>query len=139
MAYELKTKPTKVTVTKFLADQSEERKKECKAIIALMKRVTKQPAKMWGPSIVGFGKFHYEYASGHEGDMPEAAFAARKANLVVYVTQGFDGQQELLARLGKHKASRGCLYINKLADVDLEALEGLVRLSWEGMRAKYPG
>ena len=129
MAYELKTKPTKVTVTKFLADQSEERKKECKAIIALMKRVTKQPAKMWGPSIVGFGKFHYEYASGHEGDMCIAGFSPRKTALTFYVVPGFEKYGDLMKRLGKYKTGKSCLYVKKLTDIDLGVLERLIAAS----------
>ena len=93
---------------------------------------------MWGASIVGYGRIHYKYETGHEGDMPEAGFAARKGNLVVYIMQGFERQAELLARLGKHKASKGCLYINKLADVDLKVLEEIAASNMKSARKKYP-
>jgi hypothetical protein len=111
---------------------------DAKALDRMMRRVTGKGPTMWGASIIGYGKVHYKYDSGHEGDMPEAGFAARKANLVVYVTEGFDGQRDLLARLGKHKATKGCLYINKLADVDLKILEEIAARCVRYVRKKYP-
>ena len=102
-----------------------------------MRRVTGEPAKMWGPSIIGFGQYHYRYDSGHEGDMCLIGFSPRKANLVLYVLPGFEGQADMLARLGKHKHGKGCLYINKLADVDLAVLEELAAASFKHMKAKH--
>jgi hypothetical protein len=139
MAYELKTKPTKVAVTKFLADQSAERKKECKTIIALMKRVTKESPKMWGPSIIGFGTYHYKYASGHEGDMCITGFSPRKAALTLYVMPGFERRHgDLMKKLGKYKAGKSCLYVKRLSDIDLGVLEKLIAASVkEGKATKW--
>ena len=92
---------------------------------------------MWGPSIVGFGSVHYKYDSGREGDMGLTGFSPRKANLTLYITDGFDKYGDLLARLGKHKTSVSCLYINKLADVDQDVLRELVRRSVEHTRATH--
>jgi len=93
---------------------------------------------MWGPSIVGFGSYHYEYASGHEGDTALAAFAARGRELVVYTAADFEGRDALLVRLGKHKTGRVCVYIRRLADVDLEVLETLVASSVAETKRRYP-
>ena len=137
---ELKTKPTGASVADFIAGiDGEERRADCHALAELMSRVTGAEPAMWGPSIVGFGSYHYRYASGREGDWMLAGFAPRKRQLVVYVMAGFQGALELMARLGRHKASSGsCLYIKRLADVDLEVLEELVRGSVEHLRATYP-
>lgn len=135
MAYELKTKPTKVTVTKFLEDQSAERKKECREIIALMKRVTKAQPTMWGPSIIGFGTYHYKYASGHEGDMCIAGFSPRKNALTLYVMPGFEKYGDLMKKLGKYKAGKSCLYVKKLSDIDLGVLEKLITASVKRAKA----
>ena len=139
----VKTEPAMRPKNTSVAEHLEEiepaaKRDDAKALDRMMRRVTGKTPVMWGPAIVGYGKVHYKYDSGHEGDMPEAAFAARKANLVVYVTQGFDGQQELRARLGKHKASKGCLYINKLADVDTKVLEEIAASCVRYVRKKYP-
>jgi len=93
---------------------------------------------MWGTSIVGFGSYHYRYASGHEGDSCLAGFSSRKGDISIYVTAGFEGQEPLLANLGKHKAGKVCLYVKRLADVDLELLESLVEGSVAEMRRRYP-
>lgn len=124
---ETKTKPTDAGVDAFL-DGIEHplRRSDGKAMRALMERVTGEPAVMWGPSIVGFGSYHYRYASGHEGDSPRVGFSPRSANLVLYVG-GFPEYEGLLARLGKHKSSKACLYLGKLADVDPAVLEEIVR------------
>ena len=124
---ETKTKPTEVSADKFLdAVAHPVRRADGKALRAMMERATGEPATMWGPSIVGFGSYHYRYASGHEGDAPRVGFSPRSANLVLYVG-GFPEYDALLARLGRHKRSRACLYLNKLADVDLGVLEEIVR------------
>jgi hypothetical protein len=93
---------------------------------------------MWGPSIVGFGSYHYKYASGHEGDSALAAFAVRGRELVVYIMAGFEGRDDLLARLGKHKTGKVCVYIRRLADVDLQVLETLIAESAADTKRRYP-
>jgi hypothetical protein len=137
---ELKTKKTAASVKDFLNRVPDERKrKDSFAILKLMQEVTGTRPAMWGPSIVGFGKYHYKYASGREGDMPLAGFSPRKQALTLYITAGFDGYGELLRKLGKYKTGKVCLYINKLEDVDLATLKEMVRRSVEHMARKYPG
>ncbi|HKX92102.1 MAG TPA: DUF1801 domain-containing protein [Sphingomicrobium sp.] len=127
---DIKTKATDASVHAFLdAVPNPRRRADGKALRALMARITGAPAVMWGPSIVGFGAYHYRYASGHEGDMCRTGFSPRSAHLVLYVG-GFPEYEGLLARLGKHKRSTACLYLNKLADVDLGILEEIVRRTW---------
>lgn len=140
---DLKTKATAVSPAEFLAAVPDARRRDEAAVIdALHRRVTGLEPKMWGPTIVGYGSYDYKYDSGREGTMCRAGFSPRKANLVLYLMGNYvDRQAEadaLFARLGKHKTGASCLYINKLADVDLEALEGLVQLSWDVMNARYP-
>ena len=135
---ELKTKQTEASVSAFLDSvENETRRKDGHAVLEMMSRITGEPAKMWGPSIIGFGQYHYRYDSGHEGDMCLLGFSPRKANLVLYVLPGFEGQEDMLARLGKHKHGKGCLYINKLADVDTAVLEELMAASFKHMKAKH--
>ena len=127
---EIKTRPTAVSVDAFLDGVGHPgRRADGKAVRAMMERVTGQPAVMWGPSIVGFGTYHYRYASGHEGDMCRVGFSPRSANLVLY-TGGFPDYEALLAKLGKHKRSKACLYLTKLADVDMDVLEEIVRRTY---------
>jgi len=127
---EIKTRPTEVTVAEFLDGVKHPvRRADGQAVCEMMERITGEPAVMWGPSIVGFGAYHYRYASGHEGDMCRVGFSPRSANLVLYVG-GFPEYEGMLARLGKHKTSKACLYINKLADVDQAVLEEIVRRSF---------
>jgi hypothetical protein len=127
---ETKTRPTDVSVDAFLDGVAHPvRRADGKALREMMERVTGEPATMWGPSIVGFGSYHYRYASGHEGDSPRVGFSPRSANLVLYVG-GFPEYEALLARLGKHKGSKACLYLGKLADVDTQALEEIVRRTY---------
>lgn len=127
---ETKTKPTDVSVDAFLeAVEHPVRRADGQAIRAMMERITGQTAVMWGPTIVGFGTYHYRYDSGHEGDMCRVGFSPRSANLVLY-TGGFPEYAALLERLGKHKLSKACLYLNKLADVDLAVLEEIVARSY---------
>jgi len=127
---ENKTRPTQASVDAFLdAVDNPVRRSDGKSVRAMMERVSGEPATMWGPSIVGFGSCHYRYSSGREGDTPRIGFSPRKANLVLYVG-GFPGYEALLARLGKHKSSTACLYLNKLADVDLGVLEEIARRSY---------
>ena len=128
---EIKTRPTEVTADEFLDNVKHPvRRADGQAVRALMERVTGQPATMWGPSIVGFGRYHYRYASGHEGDMCRVGFSPRSANLVLYVG-GFPEYEEMLEKLGKHKRAKSCLYVNRLTDVDQAVLEEIVRRSFQ--------
>ena len=125
-------------MTEFLKGvEPDRRRKDAKAVLELIKRVTGEKAVMWGPSIVGFGEYHYRYDSGREGDFLMVGFSPRKANLVLYIMPGFSGYDALMAKLGKHKTGKSCLYINTLDDVDLGVLEELVSTSYAAMRAKY--
>lgn len=135
----IKTKPTEVSVSDFLEKvETEQVRDDCRAIIKLMKKVTGSPAKMWGPSIIGFGQYHYKYESGHEGDMCITGFSPRKGNLTLYVISGFPGQDALLKKLGKHKSSVACLYIKKLEDIDMAVLEKIIKGSIDYVKKKYP-
>jgi hypothetical protein len=134
-----KTKPTKLSVAAFvdaLADRT--RRADAKTLVKLMQSASGEKPKMWGPSIIGFGSYHYTYESGREGDMPLVCFSPRKAATVLYNMTGFSGSEALLAKLGKHTKGGGCLYIKKLADVDQKVLEALVVKSFAAMRARYP-
>lgn len=135
-----KTKPTNVSPERHLAAaaSNEEQLKDAQTLVALMRRVTKQEPKMWGPTIVGFGSYHYKYASGHEGDSALAAFAVRGNELVVYTEAEFEGRAELLAKLGKHRTGKVCVYIRRLSDVDLKVLETLVVRSVAQTKRRYP-
>ncbi len=136
MTYELKTKETDVDVIAFLnAVPNERKREESFALLKLMEEVTGEPAKMWGPTIVGFGKYHYKYATGHEGDMALTGFSPRKQNFSIYITSGFEQFDDLLARLGKHKFGKSCLYVNKLADIDQNVLREMVRRSVDHTKA----
>ena len=128
---EIKTRATEVAVDDFLdAVAHPVRRADGRALREMMERVTGAPAVMWGPSIVGFGRYHYRYDSGHQGDMCRIGFSPRSANLVLYVG-GFAEYEALLAGLGKHKRSKACLYLNKLADIDLAVLEEIARRSYQ--------
>ncbi len=136
---ETKTKPTGASVDAYLASRaSPEQLADCTAIMAMCKRVTKQQPYMWGPSIVGYGSYTYRYESGHSGDAPLAGFAVRSRELVVYLSCEDSGQAELLARLGKHKMTKCCLYIKRLADLDPKVLEALIAGSVAETRRRYP-
>jgi Domain of unknown function (DU1801) len=135
----LKTKPTQVSAESHIAAISnEEQRSDARTLVALMRRVTKQEPKMWGPSIVGFGSYHYKYASGHEGDSALGAFAVRGRELVVYIAEDFEGRDVLLAKLGKHKIGKVCVYMRRLANVDLKVLETLVARSIADTKRRYP-
>ncbi|MCW4461665.1 DUF1801 domain-containing protein [Sphingomonas sp. BT-65] len=136
---EIKTKPTEISAAEFIdAVENPIRREEAKAVCAMMERVTGEPPRMWGPSIVGFGSYHYKYDSGHEGTMCRLGFSPRKAQLVLYVLTGAAGEDQQLAKLGKHKTGKSCLYINKLAEVDMAVLEDMVRDTLAYMDEKYP-
>ncbi len=135
MAAGNKTQPSKASVADFLKGvEPEVRPADAKVLDGLIRRVTGAGPALWGPSIVGYGRAIYRYASGREGEWFLAGFAPRKANLVLYVMSGFDGESQLMARLGKHSHGKSCLYINALADVDLAVLEELVARSAAFMR-----
>ena len=136
---EAKTKPTPVNPRDFInAVEHPVRRADGLVLLDLLERLSGEPAAMWGPSIVGFGHYHYRYESGREGDMCRIGFSPRKAELVLYLVDGFDGHADLLARLGKHRTGVSCLYIKKLADVDMGVVEALITASLAYMDAKYP-
>ena len=136
---ETKTKPTGVSVDAYLASKaSPEQLADCKSLMALCERVTKQPPKMWGPSIVGFGSYTYRYESGHSGQTCLTGFAVRGKDLVVYVMAENPVQIDLLAKLGKHKMGKSCLYFKRLADLDVEVLEALIAESVAEVQRRYP-
>jgi hypothetical protein len=128
---ELKTKPTKVSVEKFIKRVPDAQTREdCFTILKLMKEATSEEPKMWGPSIIGFGSYHYKYATGREGDMPIVGFSPRKQNLTLYVLwYGFEEHADLFKKLGKHTTSKSCLYIKRLSDVDLPTLKKIIKVS----------
>ncbi len=126
---ELKTKPNDASVEAFLNAQPAGRREDCIALLHLMERITGAPAKMWGPAIVGFGSYHYKYASGQEGDWFVTGFSPRKQNLTLYIMSYLEQYPDLMARLGKFKTGKACLYIKQLADVDPVVLEALIRAS----------
>ena len=139
MAVEQKTKPTTLSVADFIAAvEDPKRRADAEAAGALLAEATGEPPVMWGPSIIGFGAYHYRYASGHEGDAPLVGFSPRKANLVFYLYCD-EGRDDLLARLGKHKSGKGCVYVNRLSDIDPAVLKEMAVASAKQMRAKYPG
>ncbi|NUM78727.1 DUF1801 domain-containing protein [candidate division KSB1 bacterium] len=124
---ELKTKVNEQSVTKFLNSITDkQRRQECLTVLEMMKKATKTEPKMWGSSIVGFGTYHYVYASGREGDWFLTGFSPRKQNLTLYLMGGLSAHEALLQKLGKHKTGKGCLYVNKLEDLDLPTLRKLI-------------
>jgi predicted Zn-dependent peptidase len=132
-----KTTLTGASVPKYIASITDDgRRADCRALIKLMTAVTRKPPKMWGPSIVGFGQYHYKYESGREGDICLAGFASRKADLTIYVMTR--SQEELLARLGKHRASKACIYVKRLSDVDTAVLKKLIATSVAAIKRLYP-
>jgi len=136
---ENKTKPTGASVDDYLAARaSAEQRADCKRLIALLKKLTRKPPHMWGPSIVGFGSYRYTYASGRTGEAPLVGFAIRGRKLVVYVLAESAEQKALLARLGPHEIGKVCLYVKRLADLDLAVLEQLVRNSIAEVKRLYP-
>ena len=132
-----KTLPTAVTVDSFLNTITDESiKADCREIAGIMQDVTKQDPVMWGPSIIGFGKYHYKYESGHEGDSCIIGFSPRKQNITLYVMVGLKALEPLLEKLGKHKTGKGCLYIKKLDDVDRGILKELISTAYTQLKNK---
>lgn len=127
---DIKTKQNDASVTAFLDGLADEkRRQDSYVVLDMMRKITGLEPNMWGDAIIGFGRQHYKYASGREGDMPLVGFSPRKQNLTLYIEMGFDGLQSLLDRLGKHKTGKVCLYINRLADVDRAVLEEIITRS----------
>ena len=136
---ETKTKPTKISVREFIAGvQTDTRREDAKILLKLFAKATGWKAQMWGPAIIGFGAYHYTYDTGHSGSICAVGFSPRKANLVIYVFD-FPGKAELLKKLGKHKGGlKQCLYINKLADVDLAVLEKILKAGVVETKKTWP-
>ena len=133
---ELKTKKTDASVDAFIEKVTDDRtRRDCRAVIDMMREITGEPPKMWGASIVGFGSYHYKYASGREGDWMLTGFSPRKQNLTLYIMAGFAEHEALLAKLGKHKTGKSCLYVKTLDDVHLPTLRKLIEKSVKHMAA----
>jgi hypothetical protein len=135
---ELKTRPTRASVTAFMAAiEDRQMRVDAKKVAAMMRRATGKRATMWGPGIVGYGRYHYRYASGREGEFMITGFAPRKQALTVYIMPGFGRFDKLMSKLGKYKTGKSCLYIRRLADIDEAVLERLIRESVEYMHKQY--
>jgi len=133
-----KTKPAKLSVAAFIGKLTDRtRRADAEALVQLMQSAAGEKPKMWGPSIIGFGSYHYRHDSRREGDMPLIAFSPRKAATVLYNVSAFSDSGALRAKLGKHTGGKGCLYIKRLADVDQQVLEALLVKSVTAMRARY--
>ena len=132
MTSELKTKKNDDDVNKFLDNiEDEQRRKDTKEVTRLMQETTGEKPVMWGSSIIGFGTYHYEYASGREGDWMRIGLSPRKQNLTLYIMDGFSDYDKLLGKLGKYKTGKSCLYINKLEEIDLNILREMIKKSYE--------
>ena len=131
---ELKTKRNNLSVKDFLDGiEDAEMRRDCRTVLDLMKEATGDKPRMWGTSIVGFGSYHYKYASGHEGDCCLTGFSPRKQALTLYILPGFEQYADLMQKLGKHKTGKSCLYIRRLADVHLPSLKRLIQQSVKEM------
>ena len=136
---EIKTKPTTASVALFIKSiENESRRKDCKQLSKLMREITGKRAKMWGDSIVGFGKYHYKYKTGREGDLCVTGFSPRKQNLTIYIMPGFSKYQSLLKKLGRHKTSVSCLYLKSLDTINMKVLKQLIQRSVKDMQKLYP-
>lgn len=135
---ENKTKATEASVAAHLAAIDDEaRRQDCEALAKLMAKATRQKPVMWGTSIVGFGTYHYQYESGHQGDSCLTGFSSRKGDISIYLMAGFPGRDQLLARLGRHKMGKACLYVRRLSDIDPKVLEQLVAGSVAEVKRRY--
>jgi hypothetical protein len=133
-----KTKPTRASVKDYIAARgNEQQRADCRELIALLEKATRQPPRMWGPSMVGFGSYRYTYESGHSGEAFLAGFAIRGREIVIYLAPGLAGQKALLSKLGPHKMTKSCLYFKRLADLDRSVLEKLVASSIAEVRRRY--
>lgn len=134
-----KTQVTAMPVADFIAMvEPEARRKDAEAIIALFEKTTGWKPRMWGPSIIGFGEYHYTYDSGREGDFLATGFSPRKAKLVFYIMPGYANYESILSRLGKHSLGKSCLYVNKLDDIDTDVLAELIATGVHDLGQKYP-
>lgn len=135
---ENKTRPTEENVIDFLNSVDHKtRREDSFTLLQMMEEITREDATLWG-NIVGFGRYHYKYESGREGDIPLVAFSPRKQSMTVYIMPGFDKYDEMLSQLGKHKIGKACLYINKLSDVNEAVLRDLIKHSYDHMKATNP-
>lgn len=133
---EAKTKPTNQSVDEFLNKIPEsERRADCFEVAKIMEGITGEKPKMWGPSIVGFGSYHYKYASGREGDWPMMGFSPRKKDLTLYIMMGFEKHADLMEKLGKHSTGKSCLYIKRLSDVHIPTLKQLIKVGLKDLTA----
>ncbi|MGB6083676.1 DUF1801 domain-containing protein [Moheibacter sp.] len=138
MAKENKTKPTEVSVEDFVNSvENEQKRNDSFALIERMKQITGKEPKMWGPSIIGFGKYHYKYASGHEGDAPLCGFSPRKSAISLYVFTGLERHEYMLEGLGKYTMGKACIYVKKISDIDLDVMERIIRETTEFLKEKY--
>jgi len=138
--YEQKTKETDQSVIEFIeAVDSPKKREDAYRLVEIFEKTSGYEAKMWGPSIIGFGSYHYKYESGHEGDAPLVGFSPRKAKISLYFAPGDTEREKLLERFGKHTSGKGCVYINKLADVEEDVLKELITQSIQFLRKTYPG
>lgn len=137
--YELKTKENDASVIEFIENVENPKKREdAYQLLDLFTETTGYQAKMWGPSIIGFGAYHYKYDSGHEGDAPLVGFSPRKAKISLYFATGDTKREELLKKFGKHTSGKACVYINKVADIDVTILKELIKQSITFLKEKYP-
>jgi hypothetical protein len=137
--YELKTKENDSSVIEFIENVDSPKKREdAYRLLDIFTETTRCEAKMWGPSIIGFGSYHYKYASGHEGDAPLVGYSPRKAKISLYFAPGDPKREELLSKLGKHTTGKACVYINKLEDVNVEVLKELINQSVSFLQEMYP-
>ncbi len=135
---EVKTKSTEASVSIILSAIDDQQAREDSIIlIKLMKQLTGEPPIMWGPAIIGFGRYHYKYESGREGDICMTGFSPGKGKLSLYVLSGFEGQEELLSKLGKHKTGKVCLYVKRLDDINLDILKEIIVRSMDFLKKKY--
>ena len=136
---EKKTQKTKQSVAGYLKTVDPKYHEDCKALIEIMEAITKEKAVLWGPSIVGFGTYHYVYESGREGDAMLCGFSPRKAAMSVYILAGFSQYDEIMETLGKYKIGKSCLYVKSLDDIHIPTLKKLIRESVKAVKKKYPG
>jgi len=135
---ENKTRATEASVEEYIAAiADEQRRKDCETLIKLMKKVTRKPATLWGPSMVGFDSYHYKYESGREGDWCVTGFSSRKSDISVYLMANGPNQESLLTQLGRHKMAKSCLSIRRLSDIDMKVLEQLVVESVAEVKRRY--
>jgi hypothetical protein len=137
--YELKTKETENSVLEFIeAVDNPKKREDAYQLLDIFTETSGFPAKMWGPSIIGFGSYHYKYASGHEGDAPLIGFSPRKAKISLYFATGDTAREEILQTFGKHTSGKACVYINKIADINIEVLKALIHQSISFLQETYP-